>query len=74
MVDSLSPLPPINARITKTTVSEKDPHHQNNKQHKEHKPDDIEDEITINLDDQPGIAKVATQDLNKLQPNINIEV
>jgi hypothetical protein len=77
MVDSLSPLPPISARIEKTQVTEKNPHHQNPK-HQHQKKDsetheeEIKDEIIIN-------DKKSSQEENKPgQPlplhNIDIEV
>lgn len=54
MVDSLSPLPPISARIVKTQVTEKKPHHQHPEQHSQHNDkeeteerEQIQDEILI---------------------------
>ena len=77
MVDSLSPLPPINARITKTQVSEKDPHHQNNQQqHQDAKDEEIKDEVVIENLDQKEISS----EENKKKPSpslphkIDIEV
>ena len=77
MVDSLLPLPPINVRVSKTRVSEKNPHYQNKQQSKEDpEEEEIKDEIDI-----ASISKEAEQpskpkkfQLSGLQPNIDVEV
>ena len=50
MVDSITPLPPINSKVTKPQVAEKNPHHQNEKKRKhkdKHEEEEVRDEVVI---------------------------
>jgi|GEM_PF-5559960 len=80
MVETLSPLPPINSRVTKPQVAEKNPHHQGGgQQHKdEHKDKEIVDEVIIEANDDSDTTSPQAITKKNLPPNplhnIDIEV
>ena len=48
MADSITPLPPIDPRIARTQVTEKDPHHQKGPRGKKNlKDEEVQDEVVV---------------------------
>ncbi len=79
MVDGLAPLPPVNARIHKTQVTEKDPHHQQEQKKQKEKKQEIEDEILLNeefkKDESDENVEIPTTPPKKISSHkIDIEV
>lgn len=75
MVDSLTPLPPLSSRVTKTQVTEKNPHHQNNPEHQEKKEDEeIQDEVNIESEKKKTPEPEPKNIPHSPLSNLNIEV
>lgn len=74
MVDSLSPAPPINPKVTKTQVAEKNPHHQNDRRQKDnHTEEEILDEVMVEGIQEEGASEIS-QKTHEKSPSHNIDI